>query len=244
MKKLIDFIGVTVLLGKRTLFSNLTFSVYEGDCYMVLGKNGSGKTLLLELIFGGYTNELCQRYKDLKVEGKILDCEGNDLLDPGTNRKISYVTQYEDFHNNATFLSEGKSAARGIGIEFDEGYFDELLGRFGLLDKKRQKIKNNVSGGEGKLIHLITRILKLNATNILLLDEPLNHLSFRNSKIFNDIIEEIKAARPELTILMISHCKAISFVDKIMKYDYATEKIVTMEYKSYSCFAVDECEGC
>jgi ATPase subunit of ABC transporter with duplicated ATPase domains len=90
---------------------------------------------------------------------------------------------------------------------------------------------------EGKLIHLITRILKLGAANILLLDEPLNHLSFRNSRILNDIIEEVKAVRPELTILMISHCKAISFVDKIMRYDYDIEKIVTKKYKSYSCFA-------
>ena len=96
--------------------------------------------------------------------------------------------------------------------------------RFGLVEKKKQKLKNNLSLGQGKLVHIITRLLKLPATNILLLDEPLNHLSFKNSKILNDIIlDEIKN-NPDLSIIMVSHCRAISFVDQ------------KIEYRSYDCF--------
>ena len=65
-------------------------------------------------------------------------------------------------------MSEAVTASRGVGIELDERWFDELLARFGIADKKKQKIQWNVSCGEGKIIHLITRILKLGATNILL----------------------------------------------------------------------------
>ena len=57
-----------------------------------------------------------------------------------------------------------------------------------------------VSGGEGKLIQLITRILKLPKADIFILDEPLNHLSFENSRKFNDVmIEEIRKKKKVLT---------------------------------------------
>ena len=57
-----------------------------------------------------------------------------------------------------------------------------------------------VSGGEGKLIQLITRILKLPKADIFILDEPLNHLSFENSRKFNDVmIEEIRKKKKALT---------------------------------------------
>lgn len=243
MKKLFEFDDLCISLGERTLYENLKFTLNEGDRYMLQGKNGSGKSLLLELIFGGYTNEICQRYKGLKVSGHIYDVNGYDLLDPKTERKISYVSQNEDFHNNATFLSEGIAACRGIGMDFNENRFDDLLTRFDLIEKKKQKIKNNVSCGEGKVIHLVSRILKLEATNILLLDEPLNHLSFQNSKVFNDVIEEFKRKHPSLTIIMISHCRAISFVDKVMKYDSKRKSMEIKKYKSYSCFSIEgECD--
>lgn len=245
MEKLIEFKDVKITLGGRVLFPRINFTINKGDKYMLLGKNGSGKSLLLELIFAGYTNELKHRYSGLTVEGKILDADGNNLLDPSVHRKISYVTQNEDFHDNATFLSEGKTACRGVGIDFDEERFDELLEQFDLKSKKREKIKKNVSCGEGKIIHLITRIQKLDATNILLLDEPLNHLSFHNSKVFNDIIEDIAAENPDLTVIMISHCRAVNFTDKVMQYNYEKQIMETRVYKAYNCFEIDdECFGC
>lgn len=242
MEKLIEFKNVKISLNRRMLYPDINFVINKGDRYMLLGKNGSGKSLLLELIFGGFTNELKHRYGGLKVEGKILDVEGNNLLDPAVHRKISYVTQNEDFHNNGTFLSEGKTACRGVGIDFDEEWFDELLEKFELKTKKYEKIKKNVSCGEGKIIHLITRIQKLSATNILLLDEPLNHLSFQNSKVFNDIIEEIAMENPDLTVIMVSHCRAVSFTDKVMQYNYEKQVMETRSYKAYNCFEIDD--GC
>lgn len=236
MEKLIRFENVSISLKGKVLFPDITFDINKGDRYMLLGKNGSGKSLLMELLFGGYTKELSRRYAGLEVAGHIYDSDGNDLLDPMTRRTISYVTQNEEFHENATFLSEAITACNGIGIDFDEAWFDEMLERFELTDKKKAKIKKNVSCGEGKIIHLITRILKLKAADILLLDEPLNHLSFQNSRTFNDIIVDMEEQNPNLTILMISHCRAITFVDKIMSYDYEKQKMISRPYKSFDCF--------
>lgn len=236
MRNVFEFVNVKVTLNNRVLFPDISFTIREGDCLMLRGKNGSGKSLLLELMFSGYTNELRRRYGGLKVEGHIFDSNGNDLLDPHTERTISYVTQNEDFHSNATFLSEAITASRGVGMELDEAWFDELLSLFGIADKKKQKIHRNVSCGEGKIIHLITRILKLKATNILLLDEPLNHLSFQNSKVFNDVLNKLKKENPKLTVVMISHCRAVNFIDQAIQYNYETQQMERIPYLAYNCF--------
>lgn len=236
MKKLIEFKNVHISLGNEILFEDISFSINEGERFMLTGKNGSGKSLLLELIALGYTNDLKRRYKGLVVTGHIYDENGQDLLDPKVERSISYVTQTEDFYRNSTLYKEAEIACHGSGLTLDEEKLDQLLEAFELTRKKHQKLKNNLSLGEGKLVHLITRILQLGSSKILLLDEPLNHLSFRNSKVFNDIMLQEIAKHPALTIVMVSHCRAISFVNKAIQYNYATPCMEKREYKSYDCF--------
>lgn len=236
MKKLVEFKNVKISLKGRVLFENISFSLYEGDKIMLTGENGSGKSLLLELLALGYSNFLADRYKGLIIEGEIIDDQGKDLLNPRISRKYSYISQTEQFYKNVTLKEYAQISCAGIGIDFDEKRFDELLFKFRLLEKKNKKIQNNLSVGECKIIHIITRIMKLKATDIFILDEPLNHLSFKNSKIFNDIILEEINRNPSLTILVVSHCKAISFVNKNIYYNYQKNAMQIVEYVHYDCF--------
>lgn len=235
MKKLLEFKNVSISFDGGVLYKNINFTIYEGDRYMLLGKNGSGKSLLLELIALGYTNDLKNRYKGLKVTGELLDSNNNNLLDPKNNRNFAYVTQNENFYNNSTIYSEAESACNGIGIDLDDKKLDYYLKKFDLSHKKHTKLKNNVSYGEGKIVHLITRLLKLDVCDVLLLDEPLNHLSFQNSKKFNDVINDLIKEKDKLTIIMVSHCKAINFVNKTITYD-GKETFDIRKYQNYDCF--------
>lgn len=244
MTNQIIFENLTVNLKNRTLFQNLNFSIDEGTRYIFLGPNGIGKSLLLELIFLGNSNELAERYKGLSVSGRILNENGEDLLNPRTKRKISYVAQNEDFYKNSTIKGICETACAGVGLVLNETRLDTFLKEFGIFDKKNQKIKNNVSFGEGKIVHIISRLLKLDATNILLLDEPLNHLSFKNSKIFNDLICKEIERNPKLTIVMVSHCRAMNFTDQAMVYVTDQRNIVFKPYHSFDCFSRNEYGEC
>lgn len=244
MKKLLEFKNVTISIYDEVLYNDLNLVISEGERFIFLGPNGVGKSLLLKLISLGYSNNLQSEYKGLKVKGQILDSSGNDLLDPEVARKnISYSEQMDIPYSNTTILEEAETACAGSEIDLDEAKLDLLLKKFNLLKKKKKRIKGNVSGGEGKLIQLITRILKLQKADILILDEPLNHLSFENSRKFNDvIIEEIKA-KPELAIIMVSHCRAANFTDKALIYDKETKNLRIKKYSAYDCFSDDFCSS-
>ena len=178
------------------------------------------------------------------MTGSILDSAGNDLLDPLTRRKYSYVSQGEDFYNGKTVKEVCETACRGVGIDLDEDKFNRLLNAFGIADKKNLKVKNNLSFGEGKIVHLISRLLKLDAANVLLLDEPLNHLSFKNSKVLNELLNEEIIKNPNLVVIMITHCRAMDFTDTAMVYELDNHSIQFKPYRSYDCFNVDEYKEC
>ena len=227
-------------LNDRVLYDKVNFTVDEGERFVFLGPNGIGKSLLLELICLGNSHELASRYKGLSVSGAILDSDGNDLLNPATRRRIAYVSQNEDFYRNKTIKEVCQTSCTGIGIDLNEERLDYLLKTFGIYDKKNQKIKSNVSFGEGKIVHIISHILKLQASSLFILDEPLNHLSFKNSKVFNDLILEEIERNSKLSIIMVSHCRAMNFTDKAMVYTTENKGIAFREYHSYDCFSNGE----
>lgn len=242
MKKLLELKNITVSINDEILYENLNLTIYEGDRFIFLGPNGTGKSLLLKLISLGYSRNLKNEYKGLRVDGQVLDKDGNDLLNPNTARKnISYSEQIDTPYNNTTILEEAQTACAGSEIDLDEAKLDRLLNIFNLSKKKTRRIKGNVSGGEGKLIQLITRVLKLKTADILLLDEPLNHLSFENSRKFNDIIIDEINNKPSLSVIMVSHCRAANFTDKALLYDKSAKTLKIVDYAAYDCFSDDFC---
>lgn len=44
--------NLTIVLGKKTIFQNLSFEVARGECVLIEGKNGSGKSTLLRALIG------------------------------------------------------------------------------------------------------------------------------------------------------------------------------------------------
>ena len=244
MGRQIELKDLTVRLNERMLYDKVNLTVAEGDRFVFLGPNGIGKSLLLELICLGNSRELASRYKGISVSGTILDPDGNDLLNPAVSRKIAYVSQNEDFYKNKTVKEVCQTSCNGIGIDLNEDKLDYLLRAFGIFDKKNQKIKNNVSFGEGKIVHIISRILKLEASSLFILDEPLNHLSFKNSKVFNDLILEEIQRNPKLSIIMVSHCRAMNFAERAMVYTTENKGITFKDYYSYDCFSNEEYAEC
>ena len=186
--------------GSFTL-KKVSFNVKDCDYFVILGRTGSGKTLLLETIAGLH-----------KHAGTVFFHERDITNIPPEKRNIGFV--YQDF---ALFphLSVIKN------IRFSDRYhkqstnsqWDELIDFLDLEDLLQRDIKN-LSGGEKQRVALARAIYS--RPDILLLDEPLSAIdpSFRNT-----IMENLKGLnhRFHITVIHVTHNfrEAAYLADKI-----------------------------
>lgn len=147
-KRLISAADFSISYGDKTVFSDLTFNVDEGDRIAVIGRNGSGKSSL---------------FKRIMEE----DIESSGVLNVGSNLKISYVPQ------DTSFL---KGSLKKYAEEFsiDESIFKSILRKMDFPRVQLEKDMENFSQGQKKKV-LIARSLCEKA-NLYIWDEPLNYV--------------------------------------------------------------------
>jgi ATPase subunit of ABC transporter with duplicated ATPase domains len=162
----------------RTIFQNFSISVQPGERIAIIGENGAGKTTLLKSLKGA-------------IE-----------LDHGTvkwaeNANVGYMPQdtYEEFPKDET-LTEWIDQYRKEGD--DEQMMRGTLGR---LLFNADDIKKNVkvlSGGEKG--RMIWGKLMLGRHNVLLMDEPTNHMDMESIESLQIALEKFEG-----TLIFVSH---------------------------------------
>ncbi len=166
----------------RTLFNNFSIMVEAGERIAIIGANGAGKTTLLRCIGGA------------DVTGLNPD---RGMSKWAENANVGYMPQdpTEEF-------SEDKNLTDWIGRWTQEGDDDQavrsILGRllFGGDDvKKSVKV---LSGGEkGRMMY---GKLMLGRHNVLLMDEPTNHMDMESIESLNIALEKYAG-----TLIFVSH---------------------------------------
>jgi ATPase subunit of ABC transporter with duplicated ATPase domains len=165
----------------RTIFKNFNLMVEAGEKIAIIGANGAGKTTLLRCVGG----DLCKLQADA------------GLVKWAENASVGYMPQdpTEDF-------SVDKNLADWMGQWTKEGDDDQAvrssLGRllFGGDDVK--KSVQVLSGGEkGRMIY---GKLMLGRHNVLLMDEPTNHMDMESIESLNIALEKYAG-----TLIFVSH---------------------------------------
>lgn len=176
-------------------------TLVRGECAAIIGPNGAGKSTLIKTILG---------------ELKPLD--GNVIL--GSNLKIGYFAQaHELLRSDYTVYEEIANAAPN----FTPGEVRNYAARFLFTGDDVYKNVLNLSGGERGRLAL--SILSLQNANLLLLDEPMNHLDVAAQETLQSILKSYEG-----TILLISH-------DRYLVNGLATQLwVVEPDTKSLSVF--------
>ncbi|WP_406241686.1 ribosomal protection-like ABC-F family protein [Tissierella carlieri] len=145
-KIVIEGKDITKAFGKRILFKNSDFQIYNKSKVGLIGDNGTGKTTLLKMI-----------------------------LENATNINISKKANIGYFSQNLNILDENKSIIENL-LELSclEQEARDILARFLFKRDDVYKKVSVLSGGEKVKVSL-AKIL-LNNFNILILDEPTNYL--------------------------------------------------------------------
>lgn len=147
-KQLAELEHVSIQYGDKTVCSDISFTIEQGERIALTGKNGSGKSSLIKLICG----------EDLSYTGTFRR---------GSQLKISYVSQdTSHLYGNLT------DYARQSGI--DESLFKAILRKLDFARVQFEKDISSYSGGQKKKV-LIAKSLCENV-HLLIWDEPLNFI--------------------------------------------------------------------
>jgi ATP-binding cassette subfamily F protein 3 len=171
---------------RRSLIDGLSFEVWHGERVALLGPNGSGKSTLLKLIAGELTPQSGRIRLGANIRVGLLGQE-HELLDA---RRTVLATV---LHERA--MSE--TAARNL-LHFFLFGGDAVFRRV-----------DECSLGERSRLQLAVLILR--GCNLLLLDEPLNHLDIDAREHFEEALHAYEG-----TVLVVSHDRAFveSFAER------------------------------
>ncbi len=163
--------------GEKTLFSNISFTVAEGEFVSLIGPNGAGKTSLLKAIIGllPVSSGRLTRAKGCRIGYMPQKIALNPLM-PLTVK---------------TFLSLSPLRSNKEDVILETGIQS-------LLDASM----HSLSGGEYQRV-ILARAL-LNQPNLLILDEPTQGLDAAGETHFFNLLEHLHKHH-RLAILMVSH---------------------------------------
>ncbi|CAI8023932.1 Putative ATP-binding protein YdiF [Geodia barretti] len=183
-----SFNNVSAHYGSQIVLDGVSFQIDENDKLGLIGRNGSGKTTLLKYVDadesvtvrGLPAGRLQPRREELRRAERGLESGGQ----VDTGRAL-------DAYQNALDAHDRMDGERFV----DEA--GSMLASMGLEGKKAQRV-GSLSGGEQNVLSL-TRAL-LAKPDLLLLDEPGNHLDFHGMAWLEDFLLRFTGA-----VLVVSH---------------------------------------
>lgn len=196
---IIEVKNVTKKFDDKIIVDSLTLNVKQGETIGIVGRNGSGKTVLLKMICGLY----------IPTSGDIIiNSNKSNAEKLGVLIDSNFLSDETGFYN-LKLLSQ-------LGVKIKEDKIYEILNLVGLDPYNKTKYKNYSTGMKQKL--KLANALMYDS-EILILDEPFNGLDKDSVNHFRDIILQYK--KEKKTILLTSHnYEDIKLLcDKIYKMD-------------------------
>ncbi|MFJ5715142.1 ABC-F family ATP-binding cassette domain-containing protein [Neobacillus sp. NPDC093127] len=188
-KQVFELKNASKQYGEKTILHHFDLLVKPGDRVGIIGRNGTGKSTLLNIL-----------------AKKISLDDGEYIM--GQTVKIAYYTQEsEDMDENMRMIEYIKETAEIV--ETSDGKTisaAQMLERFLFPSFTHGTPIRKLSGGEKRRLYLLK--LLMTAPNVLLLDEPTNDLDTQTLTVLEDYLEEFPGV-----VITVSHDRY--FLDKV-----------------------------
>ena len=198
---------------EKPLFQEVTFGLNEGDKAAIIGRNGTGKSTLLNVIAGVLSADDGQitinKLSGVSYLSQNPDFDGENTIREhifkSESPKLKIINEYEDLcEKMADGLTNGQqSRFDALTLEMDKGdlwnyesQIRSILGTLGINDLTRKM--STLSGGMVKKVALAQVLVE--DTKLLLLDEPTNHLDIQTIYWLQNYLHDTKR-----TVLMVTH---------------------------------------
>ncbi|MCC5927986.1 MAG: ABC-F family ATP-binding cassette domain-containing protein [Cyclobacteriaceae bacterium] len=215
--------SITKSYNEKPLFTDITFGISKGEKVALVGRNGCGKSSLMNLLAGKDTPDAGQVV--FKKDLRIAFLSQNPEFDP-THTVKDAIFSYEDekletilAYENAIHNTQESASLEKIIEKMDllqawdyEVQVKQILGKLGIHDLDEQVVK--LSGGQRKRIALASVLI--NRPDFLILDEPTNHLDLEAIEWLENYL-----SGNNLTLLLVTHDRYFleSVTDQILEID-------------------------
>ena len=178
--------------GAKHVFSGANFTIEKGDRIALVGRNGEGKTTLARMLIG-----------------ELTPTEGSIRL--GANVNIGYYAQNQDDLMDGEFTVFDTLDRVAVGDIRTR--LRDILGAFLFRGEDIDKKVKVLSGGERSRLAMARMMLE--PRNLLVLDEPTNHMDMRSKDILKEAIMKYDG-----TVVVVSHDREFldGMVDKIYEF--------------------------
>ena len=157
MSSLLEVDSIRKSFGDKQVLTDIALKCQRGDIIGLLGRNGTGKSTLLKIIFG----TLFTDYKFIRINDEVLTQPFK------SKNKITYLPQDNFLPKNITVYK----VVEIYSDDFDQkGFLEDEV-----LSKVTETKIGNLSGGESRYLE-VKLLLNLNSIFVLL-DEPFNGIS-------------------------------------------------------------------
>ncbi len=167
------------------LLSNLSYAINEGDKIGLIGVNGTGKSTLLRITAG------------------IEDADSGKIILTGGVR-IGYLPQAPAYDPEKTVLEQAVSYLTRETAAEGEYKCKSMLNQLGITDFEKKM--STLSGGERKRVAMAG--IFTNECDILILDEPTNHIDSDTVEWLENYLKKFRGA-----IFMVTHDRY--FLDRV-----------------------------
>ena len=187
---MIEINGVTKKYKNVTARDGLTLTVFDNECFSLLGLNGAGKTTLINVLS-----------TVIKKDGGFITVNGIDIdKDPEKIRKIINVSPQENAVCKKLTVKENLNLIADLyGVENKAEKVAAAIKKFGLEEKENVQAKK-LSGGQQRRLSIALAIIS--EPKILFLDEPTLGLDVKARSVLWGVIEQLKR---EMTVVLTTH---------------------------------------
>lgn len=220
--------GLTHGFNEGPLFEELGFELYHGDRVGLVGPNGVGKTTLLRILAGmddpdqgavrlhaGARIALLQQQAQFQTGRNLID-EARTALDELTQAQADLVTVTEQLAYAIDDTARKRLVAKydrlNELLQHHDAYnvdhhVEAILDGLGFAPEDYNRPVETFSGGQQSRLMLAKLLLA--APDVMLLDEPSNHLDVRGTQWLENYLSQQREA-----MLIVSHDRA--FLDRVV----------------------------
>ncbi|MGN0620880.1 MAG: ribosomal protection-like ABC-F family protein [Porcipelethomonas sp.] len=163
-KKLLSMHNISITYDDKTICSNISFDINEGEIMALSGKNGCGKTSIIRLICG----------EDVTHTGEII-----------MNRQLKISRISQDLSDLSGSLSDYAAEHR-----FDESLFKAILRKLDFSREQFEKDISDFSSGQKKKVLIAASLCT--PAHLYIWDEPLNYLDIYSRRQLEELIVSCK----------------------------------------------------